>query len=251
MPCPLPLDFDAPDSVEIHNWRRHLDLHRWTEWLSREKGGKDENFNCVNVALTRTICKTSKLTSAPNACQRSRASSPEYPMAPSLRMISRSSPRRERRSRQIGPSTTHPGGSGIGRSRLKAPANATGGLGAITRRRGAYMPKAKSKRPRFELPSVRPGYWRGEILGGCALNFGQVVQPGRPRQSVEFTYMVIPAAVTMHEPHFTWPGIIMMMVPAPMKTEFLDAGHLFRVERLEPLDERCDTPLWRQLAPDG
>ncbi|WP_225708305.1 hypothetical protein [Bradyrhizobium cenepequi] len=93
------------------------------------------------------------------------------------------------------------------------------------------MPKAK--RPRFELPSVKPGNWRGEILGGCALNFGQVVQPGPPPQSVEFSYMIMPAAFTMPEPYFTWPGI--MMAPTPMKTEFTDAGHLFKAEHLPTL----------------
>jgi hypothetical protein len=52
---------------------------------------------------------------------------------------------------------------------------------------------AKTK-PSLKLPHVMPGDWRGEILGGCTVNFGQVVQPGPPRQSVEFTYVIMPAA---------------------------------------------------------
>jgi hypothetical protein len=47
--------------------------------------------------------------------------------------------------------------------------------------------------------------------------------------------MIIPAAFTMPEPHFTWPGIIMMMAPTPMKTDLPDAGHLFTAEHLPTL----------------
>ena len=32
-------------------------------------------------------------------------------------------------------------------------------------------------------------------------------------QSVEFTYMIMPSALTMPEPHFTWPGIVMIVTP--------------------------------------
>lgn len=69
------------------------------------------------------------------------------------------------------------------------------------------MPRPGKSKPAIKLPDVRPGTWRREILDGCTLNFGQVVQPGPPRQSVEFTYMIIPSALTMREVHFTWPGI--------------------------------------------
>lgn len=86
---------------------------------------------------------------------------------------------------------------------------------------------AKTK-PSLKLPPVRPGGWRGEILGGCTVNFGQVVQPGPPRQSVEFTYVIMSAVFTMPDVRFTWPGMIMIMTPTPMKTEFPDAGHLFK-----------------------
>ncbi|MBR1129487.1 hypothetical protein [Bradyrhizobium iriomotense] len=91
------------------------------------------------------------------------------------------------------------------------------------------------KEPTFKIPEVKPGDWRGEILGGCTVNFGQVVQPGPPRRSVEFTYAIMPAAFATPEVRFTWPGVIMVMAPTPMKTEFPDAGLLFKVEHLPSL----------------
>ncbi|MCA6111801.1 phosphoglycerate kinase [Bradyrhizobium cenepequi] len=46
------VDFDAPDSVKIYNWRKHPNLHGWMERLYRKRGGRMRTFNCVNVALT-------------------------------------------------------------------------------------------------------------------------------------------------------------------------------------------------------
>lgn len=97
------------------------------------------------------------------------------------------------------------------------------------------MSRDTKKEASLKLPDVRPGNWRGELLGSCTVNFGQVVQPGPPRQSVEFTYIIMPAAFTMPEAHFTWPGIIMIMTPTPMKTEFPDAGRLLSAEHLPTL----------------
>jgi hypothetical protein len=91
------------------------------------------------------------------------------------------------------------------------------------------------KKSSLKLPDVKPGNWRGEILGGCTVNFGQVVQPGPPRQSVEFTYAIMPAAFTIPEVRFTWPGVLMVMTPTPMKTKFPDAGYLFKAEHLPSL----------------
>lgn len=87
----------------------------------------------------------------------------------------------------------------------------------------------------FKPPDVKPGNWRGEIVGGYSVNFGQVVQPGPPRRSVEFTYMIMPAAFTMPEARFIWPGVIMIVTPTPMKTEFPDAGRLLKAEHLPSL----------------
>jgi hypothetical protein len=96
------------------------------------------------------------------------------------------------------------------------------------------MPRAK-KQSDFKLPGICAGSWRGEILGGCTVNFGQVVQPGPPRQSVEFSYMIMPASLTMPGARFTWPGIVMFMTPTPMKTDFPDAGTLFKAEHMPSL----------------
>lgn len=87
--------------------------------------------------------------------------------------------------------------------------------------------KGRKKAAGFQPPPIVPGAWRGEVVGAANVSFGQVVQPGPPRQSVEFTYIVVPLALTMPDGAFTWPGVLMMMVPTPMKTEFPDAGMLF------------------------
>ncbi|MGY3451941.1 hypothetical protein [Bradyrhizobium sp. USDA 4353] len=97
------------------------------------------------------------------------------------------------------------------------------------------MRRDAKRKPTLKLPDVSAGDWRGEILGGYTINFGQVVQPGPPRHSVEFTYMILPAAFTMWDERFTWPGVIMIMAPTPMKTAFSDAGHLRKAERLPSL----------------
>jgi hypothetical protein len=97
------------------------------------------------------------------------------------------------------------------------------------------MPNTKRKKPALKLPEIKAGNWRCEILGSCTVNFGQVVQPGPPRQSVEFTYMIMPGLFAMPQVRFTWPGVIMIMTPTPMKTDFSDAGCLFRGEHLPSL----------------
>lgn len=79
------------------------------------------------------------------------------------------------------------------------------------------------------------GEWRGEIVGSANVNFGQVVQPGPPRQSVELTYIILPASLIMPDPAFRWPGVVMIMAPTPMKTVFHDAGTRFQAGRLPSL----------------
>jgi hypothetical protein len=39
-----------------------------------------------------------------------------------------------------------------------------------------------------QFPQLSPSPWRGEILVGGSANFGQVAQPGSPRQSFEFHF---------------------------------------------------------------
>ena len=47
------VDFKAKPSRAVHYWRKHPDLHGWMRNLYYAKGGTDEQFNCVNVMLTR------------------------------------------------------------------------------------------------------------------------------------------------------------------------------------------------------
>jgi len=42
---------DDDDSMEIHYWRKHPNLHGWMEQLYYNKGGQSDSFNCVNVEL--------------------------------------------------------------------------------------------------------------------------------------------------------------------------------------------------------
>ena len=39
----------------------------------------------------------------------------------------------------------------------------------------------------------------------------------------------------MPETRFTWPGVIMIMTPTPIRTDFPDAGCLFKAEHLPSL----------------
>jgi len=99
--------------------------------------------------------------------------------------------------------------------------------------------RARSK-SEFTLPPVVPGDWEGEIFGSGSVNLGQVVQPGPPRQSVEFSYIVLPASLHMPSSRFRWPGVVMIMAPTPMKTEVPDAGVLFANKGLPSLHLSLD-----------
>jgi hypothetical protein len=50
-------DFDFPDDPdtdhEVCYWRKHPDLHGFMEQLYRAKGGKEKDFNCVSLLLTK------------------------------------------------------------------------------------------------------------------------------------------------------------------------------------------------------
>ncbi|MDE3767578.1 hypothetical protein [Sinorhizobium meliloti] len=47
------VDFDPDEPRELHYWRKHPKLHGWMEVLYRTKGGAEQDFNCVNLQLTR------------------------------------------------------------------------------------------------------------------------------------------------------------------------------------------------------
>lgn len=100
------------------------------------------------------------------------------------------------------------------------------------------MTQSNKRKPSF--PNLCPGSWRGEIAGGCSVNFGREVQDGPPRQSVEFSYAIMPALLTMPEGRFTWPGVVMIMAPTPMKPEHPDAGCLFKAGPLSSLTLSLD-----------
>jgi hypothetical protein len=86
-----------------------------------------------------------------------------------------------------------------------------------------------------KLPGIKPGTWRGEIVGACTVNFGHVVQDGPPRRSVEFSYIIMPAAFSMKDAGFTWPGIVALFAPTPMKRGITDAGCLIQMKGLPSL----------------
>lgn len=94
------------------------------------------------------------------------------------------------------------------------------------------MQSAKQKRRLVKPPVIELGNWHGEILGGGTVNLGQVVQHNPARQSVEFSYLVIPAIFTPPEPQFTWPGVVLIFAPTPMKTVRPDAGRLVSAKHL-------------------
>jgi hypothetical protein len=79
---------------------------------------------------------------------------------------------------------------------------------------------------------VRPGNWKGEILDGYTVSFGQVVQDGPPRRSVEFSYIVMPTVFTSPNAQFACPGIILISAANPVKAKFSGAGLLLSARRL-------------------
>lgn len=91
-----------------------------------------------------------------------------------------------------------------------------------------------------DLPELVPGRWQGELVGGANIHFGQAVQPGPPRQSVEFSYCIVPVALVMPDNTLTWPGVLMLMAPTPMKTASSDAGLLLQPDKFPSLSLSLD-----------
>lgn len=46
------VDFDVEQHEVLHYWWKHANLHGWMEQLYYAKGGRDEMFNCTNLALS-------------------------------------------------------------------------------------------------------------------------------------------------------------------------------------------------------
>jgi hypothetical protein len=102
--------------------------------------------------------------------------------------------------------------------------------------RRSSMRSAKSKRELVKPPVIRPGNWQGEVLKGYTVSFGQAVQEGPPRQSVEVSYIVTPAIFTAPDAQFAWPGIILIFAPTPIQPKFSGAGLLLCAKRLLSLN---------------
>ncbi len=88
----------------------------------------------------------------------------------------------------------------------------------------------------FIWPEIEIGGWRGEFTPTPNGSIGQTVQPGPPRRSVEFTYLIIGASVVMPVSKFRWPAVVTFFVPTPMKPDRPDAGFMFRPDRLPSLN---------------
>lgn len=92
------------------------------------------------------------------------------------------------------------------------------------------MPSTRKKAGGFSLPAIVAGGWIGELAGTPSVHFGQSVQPGPPRQSVEFSYLIVGAALLPPDKKFRWPGVVMFWAPTPLKSDSSDAGLMFRAE---------------------
>ena len=44
--------FEGSQEEQLFYWRKHPNLHGWMERLYYKKGGRSEDFNCVNLVLT-------------------------------------------------------------------------------------------------------------------------------------------------------------------------------------------------------
>ncbi|MGE0628391.1 MAG: hypothetical protein AB7O43_11250 [Hyphomicrobiaceae bacterium] len=97
------------------------------------------------------------------------------------------------------------------------------------------MPRKTTKPHPLNLPNIVPGAWNGELVGGVSVSLGQVVQKRSPPLSVEFSQIVASVALAMPDGRFTWPGVLFVMAPTPMKPESSEAGVLFKSNPLPAL----------------
>jgi hypothetical protein len=90
--------------------------------------------------------------------------------------------------------------------------------------------RATRKKKQQSQRTIEPGNWQGEIVGIGSVHFGQEVQDGPPRQSVEFSYVFMSASVKRDGDKSPWPATIMLIAPTIMKTADCDAGYLHEVD---------------------
>jgi hypothetical protein len=93
----------------------------------------------------------------------------------------------------------------------------------------------RTKSGRLEVPAVPVGSWKGEIAGKPHAHCGQQTQPGKPRKSVEFSYMMLPVTLTVPDYSFTWPGVLFIMAPPRIERRLERAGTLFNGSQLPAL----------------
>lgn len=93
-------------------------------------------------------------------------------------------------------------------------------------------PKRKTA---IQLPDIVPGEWRGAFAGSASLRLGQVVQTTEPPQSVEFSQIIASVLLIMPEDCFTWPGVLIIGAPTPMKPVSEDAGMLIQNTQMTTL----------------
>lgn len=90
------------------------------------------------------------------------------------------------------------------------------------------MPPRRKPPGGVRFLDIITGDWVGELGPATSVHFGQVVQPGPPRQSIELSYLVAPATLLMPDKKSRWPGVVTFWAPTPMKTECRDAGLMFK-----------------------
>ncbi len=95
------------------------------------------------------------------------------------------------------------------------------------------MPKnTKKELPKFAWPEVEVGDWTGEFAQRPSGSIGQHIQPGPPEMSVEFTYLIVGAAVISPRTKMRWPAVVSFWVRTPLTPERVEAGFMFKSENM-------------------
>ncbi|MBY5370480.1 hypothetical protein [Rhizobium leguminosarum] len=95
------------------------------------------------------------------------------------------------------------------------------------------MPKSTKKElPKFAWPEVEVGDWAGEFAQRPSGSIGQHVQPGPPEMSVEFTYLIVGAAVISPRTKMRWPAVVSFCVRTPLTPQRVEAGFMFKSENM-------------------
>ncbi|MGX1496686.1 hypothetical protein ACSSV1_001722 [Labrenzia sp. MBR-25] len=87
----------------------------------------------------------------------------------------------------------------------------------------------RKNNPKNARPVVTPGNWTGDVVEISAVHFGQEVQDGPPRQTMEFSYVVLSVLLKKEEDDFWWPTAVMITAPTKKMTARCDAGYLHQV----------------------